>query len=320
VGGSGNTLLKCHWTGSEAGILTVASNAVVTDTFLSDSACNGADHGTNDPANTTGATISTTGVQLCMADNAQSYSRTKTPAISKAAEVGVITFRWVRNPGLMTSNNVTDNMIRQALKGGCVRSVFTGVAGQTNDYVYVSGRDNLSGTRVNAFADCGFGITTKPNQIEMNSSGVMQTLDANGDYVGDYGYSSGGTLAGTLGANTTSANDPQNGLTVNGGYSVIAYLSYGDSATAIQNGATELAYNGVYFSSQAVKEGNYNFWGNEYVMEANNAGATAAEADKIYNALAATTGINAYCDGTKAIKLTDMNCTRGGPTADPAHN
>jgi hypothetical protein len=268
----------------------------------------GADHGTNVPAPTVSASVN-----LAMADNAQSFSRTKKPTLTTGSEVGVITFKWVRNPGKWTGSNVTDSQIRQALGGFCPLAVFTGNAADTS-YIYVSGRDNQSGTRVNAFGDSGFGILTTPVQIEMNGSGVMQQV--NGSYGGDFGFSSGGTLAGTLGANTTAATDSLNGGT---GYSVIAYLSVGDAATAVTAGATELTYDGVPFSSAAVIEGTYTFWGNEYIYQANNV-TSGTEANNIYKLLSATTGINAFCDGVKAIKLTDMHCTRTGPNSDPSHN
>ncbi|HTQ51628.1 MAG TPA: hypothetical protein VMJ12_13020 [Candidatus Acidoferrales bacterium] len=311
VGGSGTTIIQCHWSGSEGGILDVASNTVVTESFMSPASMDGTDHGTNLPPSTV-----TANVNLAMADNAQSFSRTKLPKLTAGKEVGVITFKWVRNPGAWTGSNVTDSQIRQALGGLCPLAVFSGNAADTANYVYVSGRDNQSGTRVNAFGDSGFGIFTTPVQIEMNSSGVMQSVG--GSYGGDFGFSSGGTLAGTMGANTVGKDDPYNGLT-GSGYSVIAYLSVGDAATAITAGATELAYDGITFSSAAVKEGTYTFWGNEYIYQANNV-TTGSEANNVYSLLSATTGINTYCDGVKAIKLTDMHCTRSGPTSDPSHN
>jgi hypothetical protein len=313
VGGSGTTLLECHWTGSEAGILTVASNTVSSfnDTFIDPTTLDGADHGTNNPSTVTAP------VNLAMADNAQKFSRTKKPVLTKGSEVGVITFKWVRNPGNWTGTNVTDSQIRQALGGLCKLAVFTGNAADTNSYVYVSGRDNQSGTRVNAFGDSGFGIFSIPSQIEVNASGIMQ-LSPNSLYLDDFGYSSGGTLAKTLGASTIAPDsDLANGG--NNGFSIISYLSVGDAATAIGLGAVELLYNGVQFSPAAVKEGTYTYWGNEYIYEANNVVA-ASEADNIFGLLSATTGINNFCDGTKAIKLTDMDCTRNGPTTDPAHN
>ena len=72
---------------------------------------------------------------------------------------------------------------------------------------------------------------------------------------GRAGYSSGGTLAGVMGATTTATT----------GYSV-TYLSTGDAGTAITAGAKELTYNGFLYSSTAVTEGQYTFWGYEHLM------------------------------------------------------
>ncbi len=307
VGGAGSTTIQCHWSGSEGGIGDVATGAL--ETFIDPALLDGTDHGAVAPATTI-----THAADLGMADNSQAYSRTKTPVLTAGTPVGVITFKWVRNNGLWTGTNVTSSMIRQALGGFCPRAVFSGNAADVNDYVYVSGRDNMSGTRVNQFGDSGFGIFTIPNQIEMNNSGVMQDLDGAGTYAGDFGFTSGGTLAKTMGANTTAASDLWNGVT---GYSVIAFMSKGDADAALAVGAKELTYNGVAFSPENIKEGTYTGWGNEYIYRANGAGT---EAQSIYSKLGATTGINAYCDGVKAIKLTDMHTVRSGPTGDPAHN
>lgn len=305
VGGSGTTVLKCHWSGSEAGVKDLATGGA--ELFVDDSIVDGADH-TASP----GTTIIHS-VDLVMSDNSQAFSRNKTPAITTGQQVAVITFTWVRNPGLWTGGNVTDAMIRQALGGFCKRAVFSGNPSHINDYVYVSGRDNLSGTRVNALGNTYFGILTTPNQIEMDTSGNMLDLDPpNGIYAGDFGFSSGETLADTMGANTTVKPDQFNG---GSGYSVIAYLSRNDANAAILNGATELTYNGVTQSAANVKEGTYSFWGNEYIYQKNGA---STEAQTVYNRLVAT--IPNQVSGVSAIKLSDMHCTRTGPTTDPTHN
>jgi hypothetical protein len=305
VGGSGTTVIKCHWSGSEGGVRDVASGA--SELFVDDSIVDGANH-TTSPS----ATISHN-VDLAMADNSQAFSRTKTPALTTGTNVAVITFTWVRNPGLWTGTNITDMMIRQALGGFCKRAVFSGNLSDTNDFVYVSGRDNQSGTRVNAYGTSGFGIFTIPNQVEMDSSGNMLDLaPPSGTYAGDFGFSSGGTLAGTLGANTTAKPDLFNG---GSGYSVVAYLSRGDANTAIANGAVELTYDGVAQNSPNVKEGTFTFWGNEYIYQKNGA---SSEAQNVYNNM--VTSIPADVNGTTAIKLSDMHTTRTGPTSDPTHN
>lgn len=278
-----------------------------SETFVDDSIVDGANH-TGSP----GTTISHS-ADLAMADSSQAFSRNKTPTLTTGQTVAVITFTWVRNPGLWTGSNITDAMIRKALQGACKRAVFSGNASDTNDFVYVSGRDNQSGTRVNQYGESGFGIFSSPNQIEMDSSGNMLDLDPpNGVYAGDFGFSSGGTLAGTLGANTTAKPDLFNGAN---GYSVIAFLSRGDANTAIANGAIELTVNGVAQSSANVKEGTYNYWGNEYIYQKNGA---SSEAQSTYNRLVVS--IPNDVNGTTAIKLSDMHCVRNGPTTDSDHN
>jgi hypothetical protein len=75
----------------------------------------------------------------------------------------------------------------------------------------------------------------------------------------------------------------------------------------------------VAFSPAAVKEGTYTFWGNEYIYKKNSDSNT--DAGTVYSRLSLTsTGISHNCDGTKAISLSAMDCTRTGPTTDPVHN
>lgn len=310
VGSGTPETIQCYWSGSEAGTADVVSN--LNEGFMNVT-LDGTDHGTNIPATINEA------VNLAMADNAQAYSRSRTPLFSAGHthEVGVITFEWVRNPGLWndaTSTNVTDSQIRQAMGGYCLRATFDGNFNHTNDYVYVSGRDSGSGTRVNAFGDSGWGIFNPPNQIEMNSSGVMQDLNPpNGVYAGDYGFSSGGTLAKSMGANTTTSPDLWNDET---GFSVIAYLGVSDATTATNNGAILMTYDGVPFSATNVENGTYTFWGNEYSDEANNV-SSGSDADLVYQLL--WPAIGNYADGVKVIALTAMHATRNGPTTDPSH-
>jgi hypothetical protein len=311
---SGNPLtVKCHWSGSEAGVKDVA--LAQTGTFIADSALNGSENGSAEPANTETATV-----DLGMADNAQGFSRTKTPVVTTNAQVGVITFTWVRNPGLWSGTNVSSSAIKQALAGFAPRSVFDGNAADINDYVYVSGRDFSSGTRVNAFGDSGFGILTPPNQVEINkTTGDLQSdIDFNGTpgvFFGDIGFSSGGTLAGTMGTSTVGKSDA-NALGGTGGYSVVAYLSRGDANTAITAGGVECTYNGVSFSRSGIIEGNFSFWGYEYILQRNGVGAQAQAA---YTHL--KTGIPTAAGHTSAslIPLGDMDCQRSGPNGGIQH-
>lgn len=330
-GGSGSTTINCYWSGSEDGILHVASNSVINQTFMDQSLVQTSS--SQDNAGNPG-TITPEPANLCMADNAQPFSRTTTPTLNNGTEVGVITFKWVRNPGLWTGSNVTDSEVLQALtgglqgsgKGGALQAVFTGNAGDTNSYVYVSGRDTSSGTRVNTFGDTGFGILTSPNQVEL-SGGVMQfftTTNRSGvittNYSGNWGFSSGGTLSTSLENSTTASTDyihtNSAGVPLTG-FTVIAYLGTSDANTALNagTGAAQCTYDGIPFSTNNIIEGTYSFWGNEYCYAANNADSTALQ---VYNLI--STNTPAFCDGVVAIALPNMHCSRGGPTTFPVHN
>jgi len=323
VGGSGTTIINAAFSGSEAGIVDVATVGK-TETFIDDSLIVG------QVANSDGALVGglppatqTHVVDLALADNSQASSPAGSilPAVAVNAEVGVVPFKWVRNPGVWTGANVTDSQIRQALNGGAKLAVFTGNAADTTSYVYVAGRDNSSGTRVNAFGDSGFGVATAPKQIEIVSpGGTLNSTVSHGvhTYVQDWGQSSGGTLAGTLGINTSAVADANKGTT---GYSAIGYLGIADSATAVTAGATVLSYNGIPYSVAAVEEGNYTFWGNEYVFEAPAYAGQSANAGAVYASLiSGTTGVSAQADGNVLIALSAMHATRNSPSTDPTHN
>lgn len=305
--GGADYIIKCYWTGSEGGITDLAGRQ---EQFLDDSATTGG----------SGPLTSLQNVDIAMADNSVFYSRTPSAAVS-GTNVGIIAFEWVKEKGSSASlTNVTDETLRQALAGNAKLALFSG---NTNDqdHVYVSGRDNQSGTRVNALGTCRFGIFTIPNQVEVDATtGAMlnQGSSTNPIYLGDYGYPSGGTLATQMGADlsqATSKDVSPLGYGTNH-FSVIAYLGISDATTAIGKGAAALSYNGIPYSVQAIEEGQYNFWGNEYVYHANSAGSSAMA---VYGKLAAATGIAGHADDSALISLGHMHCSRTAPTADPVH-
>jgi len=117
-----------------------------------------------------------------------------------------------------------------------------------------------------------------------------------------------------MGYDISTATDAVNGGT--NGYSVIAYLGRSDANSAVTAGGTELSLNGVFESPAAIKEGRYNFWGNEYVYHKN---TSTSQALAVFNKLAAPAGISGNSDGATTIKLEDMHAVRNGPTSDPVH-
>jgi hypothetical protein len=313
--GGGTLTLKCHWSGSEAGIHDVASG--LSQTFIADSLLDGADHGTAVPG-----TTETHIVDLAMADNAQSFSQYSTtrgfPNVAANNSVGVITFTFVRNPGVWTGNNISSAQFRAAQGGFATRGMFDGDPTHNNDYVYISGRDRDSGTRVNCFGDTGYGIFTTAGQIEIDGTGNM-IPGPGGQFVADFGFSSGGTLAGTMSTSTVGKNDPWQGTT-GLGFSVIGYMSRGDADSCLPpNGtATELTYNGVAMTRANVIEGTFTYWGNAYILQRTGA---PAPAPNIYTSLGPNGGIDGSIGtGNRAIRFSDMHSTRQGPTSDVLHN
>ena len=316
-------IIKASWSGSEAGIKDVATGQ--TENFVDDI-------GTGSPVVTATATSSSAGagqlsahtVDLALADNAQSYSKTKTPVLNNNTFIGIIPFVWVKNAQVTADQtgtdwaritNLTDAQARVLLSGGSVAALLTGNPADINHVVYVSGRDDGSGTRVNTFGETGFGIRTIPTQILIGGSAGSPTI-ANS---GNVGQSSGGTLANTLGfAGSLEAADPIAGVT---GWIALGYLGRSDADTAEGangggvNGAQELTYNGVTESATAIQQGQYSFWGNEYIFQAPSVSPAAVT---VYNGI--VNNVNAHTDGVHEISTTSMQATRLGPLSDPGHS
>ncbi len=302
------TTIKCYWSGSEAGIADLAGSG--TENFLDDSASN---NSTN-----AGPYVSSP-VDLAMTDTAVTYSLNPNAPIT-GAFVGVIPFKFVLEYGSLSSiTNVTDAQVRYLLSGGCRASLITGNVSDTN-FVYISGRDQFSGTRVNTYGITKYGIGGSCNQVEVNSSGQMVDQNPpNQVYVGTYGYSSGGSLAAQMGANLSNSQDLNTGS--GAPFSVIAYLGYSDAKTALTaspTNATELSYNGVMESTTAVQEGQYGLWGNEWLYRKS---TVSSQASSVYNLLSpVATGINAHADDVALIDQRHMHVNRTGPNADATHN
>jgi len=307
-------IVKCTWSGSEGGIRDISTG--LSEPFLNYPGVGGVDSSnTGNSSTPSGTQLITNTVDLAMADNDKSFSKNPGGAIT-GSKVCIIPFAWVKQKGSSAAlTNVTDQQIRQVLTGGARLALFTGNPTDTK-FVYVSGRDDESGTRVNTLGVSGYGIFKAPFQLQVQSDGTMKDQTGSGDYLGDYGYSSGGSVVTQMGYDISTATDAVSGGT--NGYSVIAYLGRSDANSAITpaGGGTELSLNGVFESPASVKEGRYNFWGNEYVYRKN---TSTSQALAVFNKLVASTGIAASVDGATAIKLDDMHATRNGPTTDPVH-
>jgi len=320
--GGAHYIVKTHWSGSEAGIKDIATGK--TETFTADIGTGGIVAGTFSAA--PGTTVSTN-VDVAFADNAQANSLTKTPLAGTNFLVGIVPFKWVKNAQSgspaewLRLTNVTDHQLRVALSGGTKLALMTG---NTNDtkFVYVAGRDNQSGTRVNALADTRYGIKTSVDQITIaGPSGAPVNTDA-----GNSGQGSGGTLANSMGivgsaTNLDSIQTVLQGSNVFGWYA-LAYLGVADSVTAINAGAVEVSLDGVAESPAAIKEGQYSFFGVEQILTNPSLGASPQTtfAGSLANAFIQNTNVPIILDGTNGIALKDMHATKATDLSDPTHN
>jgi hypothetical protein len=315
------TIIKCAWSGSEAGYIDAKDLA--TENFPADSLFGPAGQLTinqNNPADTDAEKV-----DIILADNDVAHSRSSTTTFNTKTNIGYIPFIWVKNAqtnasaGWNSVTNVTDQQVFEALSGNANAALFDGVAGDETG-VYVAGRDYNSGTRVNATIDCGFGYANSAiDQIEINAS--TGAIVGSNFQVSSAGQSSGGTLANTLNfPGTAQVNDPIAGQT---GYYAIAYLGLydADAALGINNNtppaypAVPLAFNGVVESSNTVTSGQYSFWGNEWIVQGNSASATG---QSYYTKLVAE--IPSHADGYHTFSAAMMHAKKATSGADPVAN
>jgi hypothetical protein len=256
-----SVIIKTSWSGSVGGIQTVA-NQLNISTWLTNTTPQSAWPGAGsapavyDPP---------TPPNVAMSDSFQGSTPFTSPTL-KQTIVGVVPFKWVASKDCPVANlNVTPKSAQNLFRTGKTPlAVFTGNPADETTIVYAIGRDPDSGTRLTALAETGIGVLTTIQQYQPTVSGSTVTGQAlwptntvNGIFVGrgNGGYSSGGTLAGVM-TNTTAA--------IGGFY--LTYLGLSDAGAALPNGAKEATFNGVYYGTNAVQEGQYTFWGYEHLM------------------------------------------------------
>lgn len=194
---------------------------------------------------------------IAFSDVFQSTTDFTSPVLSDT-KVGIVSFAWVRSVTTPTTvNNITHQLAQQFLATGDLPiGQFTGDLSQTQD-IYLVGRNKLSGTRITAQADCGYGG---------NADAQLWQLDGAGGTVGttfvqSSGFSSGGNAAAVL--KVAGAANPS-----------LSYLGISD-ANGVNGGANLLTFNGVPFSVSNVWNGTYSFWAYEHAFLKPSVGANA---------------------------------------------
>jgi hypothetical protein len=278
---------------------------------------------------------SPTAPDLAFADSSQLVSLTRTPALVKmgtnaspTGKIGIVPFVWAKNKNTNPSNswthltNMTDAGSRLALVGPNIAALFTGDPSDTNQTVYVVGRNNRSGTRVNALAVNRYGITVPVDQFNIggfpSSDGSTLLLAENADP--NDGYNGGGDVEKALHIDGSCQQlDPINN---NNGWFAIGYLGIGDAKTLLSNSGVWLTFNGITYSNGAVEEGQYTFWNYEYMY---GRVGISGFAQTYGNSLASTFvpkfegGSNPASQDT-SIALQYMHAVKPSDTGDPAHN
>src|SRR5262245_61438418 len=287
----GTVTVKCLWNGSAAGI-QIMDQGLNVDKWMADTNLNGAVVGTPLSVPTPGYDTPSP-ADMAFSDAFQDATPFINTVLTEPDDkvLGVIGFKWVVGPGTpSTVTNATVDLVRVILGGGMPLSMWTGNIIHSNTGFYVMGRNADSGTRITAFADGYFGITTLPKQFTPAHTNGSSQIDQIKLYpaevvlgipyaAGQSGYGSGGTLANVL--KTPAA---PNGLAVNdslafgtNGY-FLSYMGINDAATLIGGGGRELAWQGVAYSDANIQQGIYPFWGYEHLYyNADIIGGSSAE-------------------------------------------
>jgi hypothetical protein len=268
--------INMHLLGSEGGTLVTASKT--PGTFLPLTASGKI---TGDAAGTGGqgltpaaacsvsanATISFSDVDQAVGRfNTAKTAPVKCVALTEVAKLAAINFAIVA-PSNFPASNISDRQLQSLAlsSNGLPLSFFTGDATQSNQTVYLAGRDIDSGTRVLTLTESGIGALTSVNQYVWNSTttnfdySVSNSVNGVSYTAGNGGYFSGGDLCTAVGA--------ANGQ-VSGKY-LIGYTSSKDLIG--KSGAKALTYNGVQpystaatygfqNSNNVIANGTYSLW------------------------------------------------------------
>ena len=271
TGISGIVIVKTCWNGSLAGVQALdtpssppASLAYFDSPWIATTGVPVNSSGNNYTA--TGSLNDTSNATIAMADNTQGATPFTSTTMTDT-KVGIVPFAWVASysaPSGLT--NITPQLARALLGTGYVSAaLFTNNAADKDNAggtrIYAAGRDPLSGTRLNTYAEVGFGINSAPAQYQYVTAPTGTTItsielvpgDASLIYTpvgtndGETGFSSGGTLANMMRYDTSSVTYK----TRTGKAAFVTYLGESDAVTATATGtvgagnARLISYNGV---------------------------------------------------------------------------
>lgn len=290
--GASPVIVRTSWSGSAAGVRDVAQNnssVWFANTAINTVTLNGtAVSMANNSANTVQDVA-----EIAFSDVFQSSTIYQTPSLVDDT-AGIIPFKFFASadkPAALT--NITPLQARFLWGSGYIPlAMFTGLAADQATYIFATGRDPESGTRITAMAEIGYGVFGPVQQYQPTISGgavTAVTLWPTGTYAeGNGGYSSGSSVKTAVEANAFANG---NGL--------ISYLGSSDWTSV----GKELTWNGNSYSAANVIEGRYTFWGYLHQMRHSSLSGTSLT---FYNSL-----LNAVrADTSWLVKTTDMQVSR----------
>jgi hypothetical protein len=344
------TYINCAWSGSEAGIASAAGVSIQNtdrngnpiplagspETWLK---ADGSVAMTDTTTSPTTAELETSSHQsdLAMADTSQAVSLTPyvantSTALKDYGTVGIVTFTFAKNVNTTPSaewtamNNISLPQANVLFSAGYQHTAFfTGISSQTNNYVYLVGRNKGSGTRANQLSDTGYGTTTPVQQFSIGG-GVQPGDPTTGlvlQYEANNGYESGGGVAAALGIDgSCQQTDPffpsQPGWFAVGMLGVSDALSHGLAISP-----NWLTFEGVAESDGAIEEGQYQLWGHEHVLGRSNiSGYQDTVGGKLFTGVQTAIGTSGSNPAAHSpgIALNYMHCTKSSDTAYPTRN
>ena len=298
IGGT-PVIVRTSWSGSAAGVRDVAQNnssVWFANTAINTVALNNTAINLN---NSTANTVQDV-AEIAFSDVFQSSTIYQTPALVDDT-AGIIPFKFFASadaplPVVDGTPGLTDITTLQARflwgSGYIPLAMFTGVSADQTTYIYATGRDPESGTRITTMAEIGYGVFGAVQQYQptiVSGAVTSVALWPAGTYIeGNGGYSSGSGVKPALEAN---AFVNSNGL--------ISYLGSSDWSSV----AKELTWNGNSYSAANVIEGKYTFWGYLHQFRHSSLSGTSLT---FYNSL--LTAVRS--DTSWLVKTSDMKVAR----------
>lgn len=328
----GITTIRTSWNGSTEGIRAVALGGAFNPSFLTTGAITAA--GEN-ALKTTPTSIAF--AKFSFSDVRQTSSPITSPVLNPGdARVGVVTFGMVGSGSSpATLLNTTNQQLKALNSAGFLPlSVFTGVAADSAQFVFATGRNDGSGTRTSYLGEIGYGISNPVNQFistvstAANLTTIRRVPAGNGtnastlwgnDIDGNGGYASSSSNRGDMGKTTISTEvlDSDNSVLIAAGDAQVHLITWMPTndifrATAGGTGAVAklLSFNGVKVTPIAtgfsaadkakVTQGEYSAWN---YQELYYRGSLSTDENAVYNSIKA--GIPAGL-GAAGIALADM--------------